>query len=198
MCLPPTLATVINPNDFSSITTLLLGGEKLTPKMLTNTLRANRRVFNVYGPTETTICVSMQQLTDIVEPNQIGKPLANIRFYVVNLDNELCPIGTPGELYISGLGLAQGYWKNPQLSQQQFVPNQFISPEEKDFKIHARVYKTGDKVLWKPDGTLLYLERMDKQIKWHGFRIEPEEIEKVLLTYPEIKQVIVLLKQLKK
>ncbi len=196
MCLPPTLATLINPDDFSSITTLLLGGEKLTPSMLVNTLRPNRQVFNVYGPTETTVCVCVQQLTDVgEEANQIGKALPNIRFYVVNADNELCPMGIPGELYISGLGLAQGYWNNPQLSQKQFLPNPFISPDD-DLKNHALVYKTGDKVQWCSDGRLLYLERMDKQLKWHGFRIEPEEIETVLLTYPEMKQVLVQLKQL--
>lgn len=193
MCLPPALATLVNPGDFSSVTTLLLGGEALRANMLENTLSPKRNVYNIYGPTEATIAVCLHPISNSVdEPNVIGKALSHLKLYVVNENQQQVAPNESGELWISGIGVGLGYWNNEGLTQEKFRANPFVTEENN--RRYPVVYKTGDKVQLRSDGTLLFLGRLDRQIKRHGFRIEPEEIENQLLMHPAIEQAKILLK----
>uniref|UniRef100_A0AC34FXT9 AMP-dependent synthetase/ligase domain-containing protein n=1 Tax=Panagrolaimus sp. ES5 TaxID=591445 RepID=A0AC34FXT9_9BILA len=126
----------------------------------------------------------------IRDNRSIGKPLKNVKCYV--LDENMTAISTPGiigELYISGTGVAEGYFKLPQKTDERFYKNIFHTENEKD--IFDRIYKTGDLVKWLPNGELEFLGRNDFQIKINGIRIEPGEIEATLLKHASIKNAIV-------
>ncbi len=152
------------------------------------------KLHNLYGPTEATIDVcsndDIQESDDVVH---IGKPIANIQFYV--LSPKLVPIkkGDIGELYISGIGLARGYINQPKLTEKSFIRNSFIN-KNKTSNNHSVLYKTGDLVRYLADGNLEYIGRNDSQIKLHGYRIELSEIETILLSVANVKQACVLVK----
>lgn len=141
------------------------------------------KLYNEYGPTENSVCSTVYQFAPDDEEILIGKPISNCRCYVLNNDLNLQPIGTPGELYLGGMGLARGYIDNPQLTAEKFI---FV-PE-----INERLYKTGDLARWTPKGHLQFIERIDNQVKIRGFRIEPGEIEFHLLRHPAIKEAVVV------
>lgn len=141
------------------------------------------KLYNEYGPTENSVCSTVYQFAPDDEEILIGKPISNCRCYVLNNDLNLQPIGTPGELYLGGTGLARGYIDNPQLTAEKFI---FV-PE-----INERLYKTGDLARWTPKGHLQFIERIDNQVKIRGFRIEPGEIEFHLLKHPAIKEAVVV------
>jgi acyl-CoA synthetase (AMP-forming)/AMP-acid ligase II/acyl carrier protein len=151
----------------------------------------------LYGPTEASIevshwtCSAQDHL--LYNSTPIGKPIGNIRLYV--LDRYLCPvpIGVPGELYISGIGLARGYKNRPELNQEKFIPNPFVTKEDPSQNSYLRMYRTGDLVKRMSDGNIDFLGRIDFQIKLRGFRIELGEIEAVLANYPAIYQCAVVL-----
>jgi thioesterase domain-containing protein/acyl carrier protein len=113
-----------------------------------------------------------------------GVPLPNQTVYVLNLKNELCPIGVPGELYIGGVGVALNYWGDLTRTQKSFI----------EHSTFGRLYKTGDVVRWLPDGNLEYMGRNDFQLKIRGYRVELEEIEAILANYKGIKQALVVIK----
>jgi amino acid adenylation domain-containing protein/non-ribosomal peptide synthase protein (TIGR01720 family) len=133
------------------------------------------RIINGYGPTETTICATFFPFVKAINPNEntpIGKPVGNYKAYILSPGKKLVPAGVPGELYISGDGVARGYLNNPTLTHQKFIEDPF-SPG----KI---MYATGDLARWWQDGNIEYLGRKDDQVKINGYRIEPGEIENVL------------------
>lgn len=142
-------------------------------------------LYNLYGPTEAAIDVSYFNCSPKVELNivPIGKPIDNIKLYILDKHLTLLPIGIPGELYIGGVGVARGYINKPELTAERFIPNPFVPGD--------RLYKTGDLARWYAEGDIEYLGRLDHQLKIRGFRIELGEIEKRLLAYPEIKEVVV-------
>jgi amino acid adenylation domain-containing protein len=142
------------------------------------------RLWNMYGPTETTIWSSGYRFSDPADPVLIGRPLPNTRLYVLDQHLEPTPIGVPGELYIAGDGLALGYWNNPTMTDQRFIPDPFSTEPG------ARLYKTGDLVRYRIDGEIECLGRNDDQIKLRGFRIEPEEIRSALTKHPSIRDAI--------
>ncbi|WP_225099520.1 amino acid adenylation domain-containing protein [Streptomyces sp. CoH27] len=162
--------------------TVLCGGEALPADLADALVTRARRVWNVYGPTETTIWSSADGVT-AGQPVTIGRPLANTRMYV--LDRHLAPVppGTPGELYIGGDGVADGYHRRPELTAERFLDDPFRP---------GRVYRTGDLVRHLPDGRLEYLRRADGQVKLNGFRIETGEIEAVLRDDPRIGDAAVV------
>ena len=177
------------PAGKSAIATAIVGGEALTAAQV-ETLEERCpgiRVFNEYGPTETTIGAVGGYVDG--QDIHIGTPYANTRVYVLDADLEPCPLGVTGELYIAGVGLARGYWSRPGLTAERFVANPFaLAPGE-------RLYRTGDLASWRADGNLLFHGRADQQLKIRGFRIEPGEIEAALLSEPGIAQAAVIARE---
>ncbi|AXE88333.1 Gramicidin S synthase 2 [Streptomyces sp. Go-475] len=167
--------------------TLLVGGEAVSAT-LWRTLReqgAATRVFNLYGPTEATVDATCHDLSGPVDIPVIGTPLPGVRVRLLDERLRPVPIGVAGEIYLGGPGLARGYVNRPSLTAQRFVADPYGDTPG------SRLYRTGDRARWRPDGTLEYLGRTDHQIKLRGFRIEPGEIEAVLTHHPAVKEAAV-------
>ncbi|MEC0247121.1 amino acid adenylation domain-containing protein, partial [Paenibacillus chitinolyticus] len=142
------------------------------------------RLINLYGPTEATVDVSYYDCPDAGAVTiQIGKPIHNIRLHIVDERMRPQPIGVSGELCIAGAGLARGYRNRPDLTEQSFVSNPFAAGE--------KLYRTGDRARWLPDGNIEYLGRFDHQVKLRGLRIECAEIEHALLLQAEVRDALV-------
>lgn len=179
---------------------ILCGGEALSARLASRLLAFGGKVWNVYGPTETTIWVGALPVarrtqapaaTDEAEgiagaaeyvSESIGGPIGNTAWLV--LDHKLMPvpIGMPGELCIAGPHVGRGYWKRPDLTEAAFVRNPFDSD---------RLYRTGDRVRCLPDGRMRFLGRKDRQLKVRGFRIEPSEVEAALCAHPAVQSAVV-------
>jgi amino acid adenylation domain-containing protein len=167
----------------------LVGGEAVSPELARKLASCCGSVWNMYGPTETTIWSSMYRIEGRDDRNvPIGKPIANTSVYVLGENRELLPHGTEGELYIGGEGLARGYFKRPELTAEKFVPDPFSS------QTAARMYRTGDLGRYRGDGNIEYLGRLDHQVKIRGFRVELGEIEAVLEQHPAVKQAVAIAK----
>ncbi|GII00832.1 non-ribosomal peptide synthetase [Planobispora takensis] len=165
----------------------LVGGEAL-PLPLAAELRPRvRRLVNMYGPTETTIWSTAWEVPPDPGEVLIGRPIANTQVYVLDPDDRQAPIGVPGELVIGGAGVARGYLGRPALTAERFVPDPWGPPG-------SRLYRTGDRVRLRPDGTLEFLGRADRQVKLRGHRIEPGEIEAVLESCPGVAQAAVVVR----
>ena len=167
---------------------ILCGGEALTADLARQLLPRCRELWNMYGPTETTIWSSTERLAS-ADHISLGPPIANTQFHVLDDNHKPVSLGTPGELWIGGTGLARGYFKRPELTAERFV----IGPTGEGADV--RLYRTGDEVRYRPDGTLEFLGRLDQQVKLHGFRIELGEIESVLSKIEGIGQAVVILRE---
>ncbi len=168
---------------------MVCGGEALSRELADQLLGRGRDLWNMYGPTETTIWSTTCKVRPGSEPVSIGRPIANTQVYVLDAHQQIVPIGTAGELYIGGDGLARGYLGQARLTAEKFIPHPFS--KEKG----ARLYRTGDQVRYLRDGNLLFLGRMDSQVKTRGFRVELGEIEAALASHPAVSQVAVLARQ---
>ncbi|MDY7019981.1 MAG: amino acid adenylation domain-containing protein [Cyanobacteriota bacterium] len=172
---------------------ILCGGEALDHFLAQQLLEHSQEVWNLYGPTETTIWSAIYQLKNhSISPEKstyisIGRPLANTQFYILDSHLQPVPTGVSGELYIAGLGLARGYLNRPQMTAEKFIPNPFSRDKTQD-----RLYKTGDLVRYLSDGNIEYLGRLDSQVKIRGFRIELGEIEAALNEHLEIREAVVV------
>lgn len=166
---------------------VLCGGEAFPRELADELVKRAASVWNMYGPTETTIWSAVLKVEAGEEPVPIGHPIANTAFVVLDQELQLVPIGIPGELYISGRGLARGYHNRPDLTAERFVEN--------PFEPGTRMYRTGDLVRRRQDGTLEFLGRLDNQIKLRGFRIELGEIESTLGSYPGVAQAVVSIRE---
>ncbi len=179
-------------------TKLLIGAESLSHDLLAKILNKSINVVHLYGPTETTIWSTSQYYSWKEDRHSfsviLGKPFDNEKVYVLDTNLSLLPIGTVGELYIGGIGLARGYLNKPGLTAERFISNPFQTMEEKAKNKNNRLYKTGDLVKWLPNGNLEYIGREDFQVKIRGYRIELGEIETVLSGYEGIKRSVVLAK----
>jgi len=171
-------------DSFASLSDILIGGEQFPQHLLTTLKKITpARIFNLYGPTETTIWSSIKELTQ-TEKITIGKPIANTQIYV--LDQRLNPVETGrfGEIYIGGDGVAKGYINNEALTDEKFISNPFMEG--------TRIYRTGDLGRWLSNGTIEFIGRNDFQIKIRGYRIELGEIENCLLRHSNVKNALVV------
>ncbi len=159
--------------------TALCGGEALPAPLAAELAARCRRLLNVYGPTETTIWSTADETVPGRTEVTIGRPIANTQVHVLDERLHPVPAGVPGELWIGGAGVARGYGRRPALTADRFVPDPFGPPG-------GRLYRTGDRAVARPDGRLSWIGRTDAQVKLRGHRIEPGEIEAVLLEHPEI------------
>ncbi|WP_316168801.1 MULTISPECIES: non-ribosomal peptide synthetase [unclassified Bradyrhizobium] len=161
----------------------LCGGEAMPVDLPAQLAQMASSVWNMYGPTETTIWSTVCRL-DPARDVVIGHPIANTALYVLDEDYNVVPIGVVGELYIGGAGLARGYWHRPDLTAERFVPDPFGDG--------TRLYSTGDLVRYRADGHLEYLGRIDHQIKIRGYRVELGEIEAALADHEDVAQAVVV------
>ena len=177
--------------DLRPIRQLLAGGDVLSSRHVRRVLDAlpECTVINGYGPTENTTftcCHVMRSGDRVPESVPIGKPISNTRVYILDENLRPAPPRTPGELYAGGDGVARGYLKDPIRTAEKFLPDPFS--EQAD----ARMYRTGDLARWRDDGVVEFLGRMDNQVKIHGYRIEPGEIEIALRTHKTVNQACVV------
>ncbi|MBD2625733.1 non-ribosomal peptide synthetase [Trichormus variabilis] len=165
---------------------ILCGGEALDYTLAQQLQERGKEVWNLYGPTETTIWSAASQVQNSVA---IANPIANTQFYILDSYNQLVPIGVAGELHIGGAGLARGYLHQPELTAEKFISNSFNQ------NAADRLYKTGDLVRYQADGTIEFLGRIDHQVKIRGFRIELGEIESGLNQHPDVEASIVIVRE---
>jgi thioester reductase-like protein len=191
------VATYLSEEDAKKLATVkkvAVGGEALTGEIV----RAFQRKFqnsieviNLYGPTESTVVATGHRVTNLVPEHQvnipIGKPFSNYAVYIVNEENQLCPINVPGEIYISSLALAKGYLNQEAKTKEVFIDN--------PFKTNSVIYKSGDIGRILEDGVIEYVGRKDSQVKVRGHRIEIGEIEDSLAKYPQIQDVVIIPKK---
>lgn len=164
---------------------LLSAGETLDVSLAEELLKTGASVWNLYGPTETTIYSTMTQVQSYSHIT-IGKPLANNKLYVLDQYQRFLPVDVPGEIYIGGEGLAKGYLNRPELTKQRFLKNPF------DKKKGSCLYQTGDLGVWLSSGELEHIDRLDNQVKVRGFRIELEGIKHCLLKNPMVRDCAVV------
>ena len=168
---------------------ILCGGEALPQDLARQLLRAGRRLTNLYGPTETTIWSTLHDVTDADTPIPLGRPIANTQIFILDDARRPVPVGVPGELYIGGDGLARGYLRRSDLTDQRFIPVTLDGERE------TRLYATGDRARYQPDGTIAFLGRTDSQVKVRGVRVELGEIEALLERYPGVRQAAAMARE---
>jgi non-ribosomal peptide synthetase-like protein len=183
----PTFLSMI-ARELPTVRLIIVSGEPCPPDLVRKWARPGRRLLNVYGPTETTVNTTAAECLP-ERPVTIGRPLRGYQTYILNENMQPVPPGQPGELYIGGVGVARGYFNQPELTQKQFVPSPFARGGEGSEP--SRLYRTGDLVSMTADGELLFVRRIDHQVKIRGFRIELSEIESVLREHPQVCQAVV-------
>lgn len=181
----PSLLRSLPNEELPDLKVIESGGEVCSASLVTRWGKG-RKLFNAYGPTEATVCVS-EALCDAgtSEDPPIGKPIPNTRLYVLDDQMRLVPPGVPGELYIGGVGVGRGYLNRPDLTAERFVKNPFngIGGD--------RLYRSGDRVRYREDGNIEFLGRVDQQVKIRGHRVELGEIESVLIQFPDVRECVV-------
>jgi amino acid adenylation domain-containing protein len=168
--------------------TILSGGEALSPDLARELLPRGRALWNLYGPTETTIWSTIHRV-ETADSIPLGTPIHNTHVHVLDEALRPCPIGIPGELCIGGVGVVRGYLRRAALTAERFIPDPFAT------RVGARLYRTGDLVRRKRDGSLGFLGRTDFQVKVRGFRIELGEIEARLVEHPSVRQAVIVVRQ---
>ena len=178
-----------NPTDISSLDFITVAGEAFNIDLVKKHFEVfpNARLFNEYGPTENSVCSTVYEFSKDSTAICIGKPITNTFAYIVANNSTLLPVGVAGELLLGGNGIVKGYLNNPDLTNQKFIKNPFGD---------GIVYKTGDLARWLPDGNIDFIGRIDNQVKVRGFRIELNEIDANILTFPSVKQSFSALKEI--
>lgn len=189
---PSMLNLCLNIISFESCQALryvFCSGEALARNDANKLMQVNGvALHNLYGPTEASVDVTYHtcKIHDEHLPVPIGKPISNMKVYILDEHLQPVPIGVPGELHLSGIGLAKGYMNLPELTAQKFIDNPY------DNMPYDKLYKTGDLVKWGEDGEIYYLGRLDHQVKFHGLRIELGEIESAIMSFPKINRCIAM------
>jgi aspartate racemase len=186
-----------DPTRLASLRSVIVAGEASSRQLVNRhyEILPNASLFNEYGPTEATVWSTVFEC----EPGgsgsgvPIGRPIANTRVYVLDLQMEPVPVGVPGELYIGGEGVARGYLNQPQQTEKSFVPDVFSSPSSGNPE--AKLYRTGDQVRYSPEGNLEFLGRCDLQVKIRGLRVEVDEVETALCQHPAVREAAVVARQ---
>ncbi|SDH29174.1 non-ribosomal peptide synthetase [Chitinophaga filiformis] len=173
---------------FNGLQYILVGGEKLSPahvnRLYRSTVPGSLQIINGYGPTENTtfsLCLPVRHEYETDIP--LGYPINETQVYILDPYRQPVPVGVPGEIYLAGEGLARGYFRQPVLTAEKFVTLYLPHPE--------RAYASGDIGYWQADGTVVFAGRKDEQVKIRGHRIEPAEIEQVLLQHPQVANAVV-------
>jgi amino acid adenylation domain-containing protein len=185
LLMPAALLTVLDPAQLPALRVVQAGGEALSAPASAR-WAATLELHNAYGPTECTVVAVSGRVEADGRTPPIGRPLDNLRAYVLDRAGEPVPVGVPGELYLGGVGLARGYLGRAALTAASFVPDPFGDG--------GRLYRTGDGVRWLPDGRLEFLGRLDQQAKVRGFRIEPGEVAARLMEVPGVRDAVVLVR----
>lgn len=167
----------------------LCGGEALPLELVRELLPCVASLYNMYGPTETTIWSTLSKIESAESPISIGRPIANTCLVILDRYFQPVPVGVPGELYIGGDGLARGYLKRPALTEERFLWLKLATSQRE------RLYRTGDVARYRSDGSVELLGRADHQVKLRGFRIELGEIETVLEQHPAVQQAVVIARE---
>ena len=189
------LSQMLKPEEASGgARAFVIGGEALRGETLAfwRTHAPEVKLFNEYGPTETVVGCSVYELkkeTPLGETIPIGRSIPGLELYLLDEELQPVPAGTVGEIYIGGKGLARGYLHRPDLTATRFIPHPFSA------QAGARLYRTGDSARLLPDGNLIFLGRIDRQVKIHGYRIELGEIESRLLTHRAVREATVLARE---
>jgi amino acid adenylation domain-containing protein len=186
--LPPSLLRALPGRDLPELRTLVSAGEACSAEVVERWRRPGRRLINAYGPSEATVCATMNTLAEPSDATKLGPHLRGLDTHVLAGDVSPVAAGEIGELYLSGIGLARGYLGPAALTAERFVPDRLGPPG-------ARMYRTGDRVRVLADGALEFLGRTDHQVKVRGFRIEPAEVEAALRTAPGVRDVLVAPRQ---
>jgi amino acid adenylation domain-containing protein len=168
---------------------ILCGGEAMPPRLAEQLTRNGAEVWNMYGPTETTIWSAVHRVSVEDKTIPVGTPISNTQVYILDRTFQPVPVGVPGELYIGGDSLANGYLGRPELTAERFLPDPFAK------HAGARLYRTGDRARYLPSGAVEYLGRLDFQVKIRGFRIELGEIQTALVDHPGIGDAVVLVRE---
>jgi len=191
--LPPSALAALPLEDIPELQTIIVAGEACSEELIKQ-WATGRNFFNAYGPTETSVCATVEKWTDETLKVTIGRPIANTQVYILDSHLQPVPIGVPGELHIAGAGLAKGYLNRPELTQEKFIPNPF----EKDEVIPPTPLNkggNGDLARYLPDGKIEYLGRIDNQVKLRGFRIELGEIEALLNQNEAVQSSCVIVRE---
>lgn len=196
----PSMARMIAMNDearvaLARVKHMMIGGEALPGTLVAELGKVtSASIENMYGPTETTIWSSTETAGTSEAVVNIGRPIANTQFYVLDENQQPVPVGVPGELYIGGDGVTRGYWQRADLTAERFPADPFVKPAQAA-PAGARMYRTGDLARWRKDGRIDFLGRADFQVKIRGYRIELGEIEAVLESAPGIRQAVVVARE---
>jgi amino acid adenylation domain-containing protein len=182
-CLPPAVLSLLGGEEFPGLRVLMAAGEELPSGLARRWIRPGLRFVNGYGPTEATVIATHAELGPATPmPPPIGLPTRpNYRAYVLDPQLNPVPVGVIGELHIGGAGVARGYLNRPDLTRQRFIADPFTP---------GRLYKTGDLVRRRPDGSIVYAGRADNQVKVRGLRIELGEVEATLAGHPDVAQAV--------
>ncbi|MEZ0112508.1 amino acid adenylation domain-containing protein [Catenulispora sp. EB89] len=188
-CLPPAVVSLLTGEQFPDLRILLSAGEELPAELVRRWLRPGLHFYNGYGPTEAAIGSTFMEIDGSIFPPPIGRPKPNYQAYVLDRWLNPVPVGVVGELHVGGAGVTRGYLNAPELTEQRFIPDPFRDVPG------ARLYKTGDLVRRNPDGTIVFVGRVDGQVKIRGIRIELGEIEAALVAHEAVEQAVVVVSE---
>ncbi len=182
------------PDIFSPLREVLFGGQAVDADSVRRILEAGgpRRLLHMYGPTETTAWCSYERVEHVAEDAPsvtVGRATGNQRIYLLDAALEPVPVGVAGEAYVGGDGVVRGYLDRPELTAERFLPDPFGREPG------ARMYRTGDRLRWKPAGVLEFVGRVDEQVKIRGFRIEPGEVESAVAVHPAVREARVIVRE---